>query len=61
MGGVVCIVIFVSNPTVVLCCVGVGVLTINRLRLFDTAPVRAVSFCGYLTPPLYGRCDFVAI
>ena len=29
-GGVggVCKVIFVSNPTVVLCCVGVGVLTI---------------------------------
>ena len=26
-GGVVCIVIFVSNPTVVLCCVEVGVLT----------------------------------
>ena len=28
-GGVVCTVIFVSNPTVVLCCVGVGVLTIT--------------------------------
>ena len=28
MGGVVCTVIFMSNPTVVLCCVGVGVLTI---------------------------------
>ena len=27
-GGVVCTVIFMSNPTVVLCCVGVGVLTI---------------------------------
>ena len=26
-GGVVCTVIFMSNPTVVLCCVGVGVLT----------------------------------
>ena len=26
--GGVCTVIFVSNPTVVLCCVGVGVLTI---------------------------------
>ena len=28
-GGVDCTVIFVSNPTVVLGCVGVGVLTIN--------------------------------
>ena len=28
-GGVVCTVIFISNPTVVLCCVGVGVLTIS--------------------------------
>ena len=27
VGGVVCTVIFMSNPTVVLCCVGVGVLT----------------------------------
>ena len=27
-GGGVCTVIFMSNPTVVLCCVGVGVLTI---------------------------------
>jgi len=27
--GGVCTVIFVSNPTVVLCCVGVGVLTIS--------------------------------
>ena len=26
-GGGVCTVIFMSNPTVVLCCVGVGVLT----------------------------------
>ena len=26
-GGVVCTVIFMSNPTVMLCCVGVGVLT----------------------------------
>ena len=32
-GGVVCTVIFMSNPTVVLCCVGVGVLTkINRTK-----------------------------
>ena len=31
-GGVVCTVIFMSNPTVVLCCVGVGVLTILRYR-----------------------------
>ena len=31
VGGVVCTVIFVSNPTVVLCCVGVGVLTISFL------------------------------
>ena len=29
VGGVVCTVIFMSNPTVVLCCVGVGVLTIT--------------------------------
>ena len=28
-GGVVCTVIFMSNPTVVLCCVEVGVLTIK--------------------------------
>ena len=28
-GGGVCKVIFMSNPTVVLCCVGVGVLTIR--------------------------------
>ena len=28
-GGVVCTVIFVSNQPVVLCCVGVGVLTIK--------------------------------
>ena len=28
--GGVCKVIFVVNPTVVLCCVGVGVLTINE-------------------------------
>ena len=28
--GGVCKVIFVSNPTVVLCCVGVGVLTIGE-------------------------------
>ena len=31
MVGGVCKVIFVSNPTVVLCCVGVGVLTIFNL------------------------------
>ena len=31
VGGVVCTVIFVSHPTVVLCCVGVGVLTIVNL------------------------------
>ena len=30
--GGVCKVIFVSNPTVVLCCVGVGVLTIMGLE-----------------------------
>ena len=29
--GGVCKVIFVSNPTVVLCCVGVGVLTIRSV------------------------------
>ena len=29
-GGVVCTVIFMSNPTVVLCCVEVGVLTIMK-------------------------------
>ena len=34
-GGVVCTVIFVSNPTVVLCCVGVGVLTICKLSLYS--------------------------
>ena len=28
----VCTVIFMSNPTVVLCCVGVGVLTIMGLE-----------------------------
>ena len=36
-GGVVCTVIFMSNPTVVLCCVGVGVLTtkaLHKIRLF---------------------------
>ena len=31
-GGVVCTVIFVSNQPVVLCCVGVGVLTILKWR-----------------------------
>ena len=33
VGGVVCTVIFMSNPTVVLCCVGVGVgvLTTNEI------------------------------
>ena len=33
-GGVVCTVIFMSHPTVVLCCVGVrvGVLTISKLK-----------------------------
>ena len=31
--GGVCKVIFVSNPTVVLCCVGVGVLTIMHIQL----------------------------
>ena len=31
-GGVVCTVIFMSNPTVVLCCVGVGVLTIRIIN-----------------------------
>ena len=32
-GGLVCTVIFMSNPTVVLCCVGVGVLTkYNNIR-----------------------------
>ena len=30
-GGVVCTVISMSNPTVVLCCVGVGVLTIGKM------------------------------
>ena len=35
VGGVVCTVIFMSNPTVVLCCVrvGVGVLTIKKFVL----------------------------
>ena len=32
-GGVVCTVIFVSNPTVVLRCVGVGVLTILKFHM----------------------------
>ena len=32
--GGVCKVIFVSNPTVVLCCVGVGVLTIVDIGNF---------------------------
>ena len=31
-GGGVCKVVFVSNPTVMLCCVGVGVLTIAIAR-----------------------------
>ena len=33
-GGVVCTVIFMSNPTIVLCCVGVvvGVLTIGYFK-----------------------------
>ena len=35
VGGVVCTVIFVSNPTVVLCCVGVGVLTMRKVRNFN--------------------------
>ena len=30
--GVVCTVIFVLNPTVVLCCVGVGVLTMRIMK-----------------------------
>ena len=34
VGGGVCKVIFMSNPTVLLCCVGVGVLTILE-TLFD--------------------------
>ena len=37
-GGVVCTVIFVSNQPVVLCCVGVGVLTIMVLRNIFSAP-----------------------
>ena len=32
-GGVVCTVIFMSNPTVGLCCVGVGVLTKTKKNL----------------------------
>ena len=33
VGGVVCTVVFMSNPTGVLCCVGVGVLTkYNNIR-----------------------------
>ena len=32
VGGGVCKVIFMSNPIVVLCCVGVGVLTISTMK-----------------------------
>ena len=40
-GGVVCTVIFMSNPTVVLCCVGVrvGVLTITFTVSFVYIPL----------------------
>ena len=37
-GGVVCTVIFVSNPTVVLCCVGVGVLTKTGKQILTEVP-----------------------
>ena len=39
--GGVCKVIFVSNPTVVLCCVGVGVLTIYLWRSEETSAVSS--------------------
>ena len=42
VGGVVCTVIFVSNPTVVLCCVGVGVLT--KISLKVSQKVRIFFF-----------------
>ena len=40
--GGVCKVIFMSNPTVVLCCVGVGVLTISDF-LHDDPPLSVLS------------------
>ena len=40
-GGGVCTVIFMSNPTVVLCCVEVGVLTKNNIfKIGDFVPAR---------------------
>ena len=55
-GGVVYTVIFMSNPTVVLCCVGVGVgvLTIlrNSSNLYPRAPVvRLVIFFYFPSVP----------
>ena len=48
VGGVGYAVIFVSNPTVVLCCVGVGVLTTTTTILmgFDTIEINLVC-CLY--------------
>ena len=43
MGGVVCTVILLSNPTVVLCCVEVGVLTISPLFLLKLLELRIES------------------
>ena len=48
MGGVgwvggVCKVIFVSNPTVVLCCVGVGVLTIYESEKTPSVHIDMIS------------------
>ena len=40
VGGGVCTVIFMSNPTVVLCCVGVGVLTMSVFGNFLETHLR---------------------
>ena len=65
-GGGVCTVIFVSNPTVVLCCAGVGVLTIFHV-CFSVSLVFQVCFEDVLrkfqrrfkSAPMHGSyCSF---
>ena len=51
MGGV-CTVIFMSNPTVVLCCVGVGVLTIEEIiKIKGEREKNQPTFVLWITRP----------
>ena len=52
-GGVVCTVIFMSNPPVVLCCVGVGVLTITDILWDKICRLKLPRECSSILKALF--------